>query len=165
MHRDSDVTIQYLPNELLLRIFSVHRLLSATKNRPPSVAWKWHTLAHVCQQWRDLIFTSLRHLEARLVIPRKSPKTPLDSWPVLPLSVWYDLDMGRMSEEQKADVVATLEHSDRIREIHLPMTMARSFWTSIWNKSFPELEHLALSGLRPVTLLHGFLGGSTPSPC
>ncbi|KAH9954653.1 hypothetical protein BC827DRAFT_1158618 [Russula dissimulans] len=157
-------TIQYLPNELLLHIFSSHRLLSNTSRRPLSVAWRWHTLAHVCQRWRHLIFASLRHLEARLVIPRKSPETPLESWPEPPLSVWYDSNNPRMSKEQNADVVAAFEHSDRIREIHLPMTMGHLFWTSICNKSFLELEYLALSGLRPNTLPREFLGGSIPSP-
>jgi len=156
------VTIQSLPNEVLLYIFSFHRLLSGTKKRPPAVAWRWHTLTHVCQRWRDLIFTSLRHLEARLVIPRKSLETRSDSWPTPPLSVWYDSHSYSMSEEQKADVVAAFEHSDRIREIHLPVTIGYSFWISICNKSFLELEHLALSGFRyPFALPHEFMGGST----
>jgi len=70
------ISIEYLPNEFLLHIFSFHRLLSGQSypDRPLSVAWRWHTLAHVCQQWRDLIFWSLCHLEVRLTIPRKSPK-------------------------------------------------------------------------------------------
>src|SRR5712675_1559841 len=157
-------TIQYLPNELLLHIFSFHRLLSGTNNCPPSVAWKWHTLAHVCQRWRDLIFGSLRHFEARLVIPRKSPKTPLDSWPALPLSVWYDSE-DYMSSEQMADVVAAFKHSERIREVHLPTTMGYSFWKSICSKSFLELEHLAISGSLPTSLPHEFLCGSAPGPC
>src|SRR5882672_7385661 len=83
-------TIQSLPNEVLLYIFSFHRLLSGTNNRPPAVAWRWHMLTHVCQRWQHLIFGLLRHLGARLVIPMNSLKTPLDSWPALPLSVWYN---------------------------------------------------------------------------
>src|SRR5882672_3224458 len=82
-------TVQSLPNEVLLYIFSFHRLLSGTKNPPPAVAWRWHTLAHVCQRWRHLILGSLRHLGARLLIPRNSLKTSLDSWPA-PLSIWCD---------------------------------------------------------------------------
>jgi len=161
-----DHTIQSLPNEVLLYVFSFHRLLSGTNNRPPGVAWRWHTLTHVCQRWRDLIFGSLRHLGAYLVIPRNSPKTPLDSWPALPLSIWYDSGTGRISEEQKADTVAAFKHPDRIREIHLPTTMAFFFRTLICNKSFPELEHLTLPGFPgcPFTLPVEFLGGSTPSP-
>ncbi|KAH9954679.1 hypothetical protein BC827DRAFT_953767 [Russula dissimulans] len=160
------LTIQCLPNELLLHVFSFHRLLSGTNKRPPSVAWRWHTLAHVCQRWRDLIFMSLRHLKACLVIPRKSPETPLDSWPALPLSVWYDSSNGRISDAQRDDLVAAFEHSDRIRELSFPMSMGDSVWTSICNKSFLELEHLALEGLPmyypfPTALPREFLGGST----
>jgi len=157
------VTIQSLPNEILLYIFSFHRLLSGTNDRPPSVAWRWHTLTHVCQRWRHLIFTSLRHLGARLVIPRDSFETPSDSWPALPLSIWYNLE-DRISSEQRADVAAAFEHSDRIREISLPITMSHPFWRqSLNNKSFLELEHLALSGLfhfLPTALPHELLGGS-----
>jgi len=159
------LTIQSLPNEVLLYVFSFHRLLSGSNNRPPAVAWRWHILAHVCQRWRDLIFGSLRHLGARLVIPRDSLKTPLNSLPALPLSIWYDLK-ATMSSEQKAEVVAAFEHSDRIREISLPMTMGYSCLASMCNRPFLELEHLALPGIPgcPVTLSSEFLGGSTPSP-
>src|SRR5712675_2973401 len=157
------ITIEYLPNELLLHVFSFHRLLSSKGNRPSSATWRWYILAHVCQRWRDLIFSSLHHLEAHLIVPRKSPKTPLDSWPSIPISVWYPSN-GYMSKDQIADVVSALEHSDRIREIRLPMTMGRLFWTSIGNKSFPELEHLTLCGPHSITLPHEFFGGSTPHP-
>src|SRR5712671_1748917 len=157
-------TVQSLPNEVLLYIFSFHRLLSGTKNRPPAVAWRWHTLAHVCQRWRHLILGSLRHLGARLLIPRNSLKTSLDSWPA-PLSIWCDSE-DYMSYEQMADVVAAFKHSDRIREISLSVTIDHPFWRQSHNdKSFLELEHLALSGSRPyyfpIALPHEFLGGST----
>jgi len=100
------------------------------------------------------------------MIPRKSPKTPLslDSWPALPLSIWYPDDGNSMQEEQKADVVAAFKHSHRIREIDLLITMDYSFLTSIRNKSFPELEHLALIGPPSITLPPEFLGRSTPLP-
>jgi len=88
----------------------------------------------------------------------------LDSWPALPLSVWYDSDIF-MSSGQMADVAAAFEHSDRIREISLPAGMVYDFFELIHNKSFPELEHLALSEFRfyffPIFDLHrDFLGGS-----
>jgi len=163
------ITIEHLPNEVFLGIFSFHRLLSGSYlppavGRPPSAAWRWHTLAHVCQRWRDIIFSSLRHLETRLIIPRKSPKTPLDSWPALPLSVWYSHSNKYMPKEQKADVVAAFDHSDRIREICLPTEMDDSFWTSIGNKSFLESERLELYGPPTITLPHEFLGRSGPLP-
>src|SRR5712671_6238695 len=163
------ITIEHLPNEVFLGIFSFHRLLSGSYlplavGRPPSAAWRWHTLAHVCQRWRDLIFSSLRQLEARLIIPRKSPKTPLDSWPALPLSVWYEGNNNYVPEAQEADVAAAFEHSDRIREIRLPVTMGYSLWRSICNKSFPELEHLTLVGPSRVTPPPEFLGQTTPLP-
>ena len=55
-----------------------------------------------------------------------------------------------------------------IQTLFLPVLVGRLFWTSIYNKSFPELEHLAISELRhyfsPIGLPDEFLGGST-SPC
>ena len=159
------LTIHSLPNELLLSVFYFHRLLSGTNNCPPAVAWRWHILAHVCQRWRHLIFGSLRHLGARLVIPRNSLKTPSDSWLALPLSIWCD-SADDMSSEQEAKVVAAFEHSDRIREISLPVTIRHPFWVLIQNKkSFLELEHLVLSGFiwhySPIALPREFFGGST----
>ena len=165
------ISIEYLPNEFLLHIFSFHQLLSGQSypDRPLSVAWRWHTLAHVCQQWRDLIFWSLCHLEVRLTIPRKSPKTPLYSWPALPLSVWYsafDYQYSlRMLKDQRADVVAAFEYSDRICEICLPTEMGDySFWASVSGKSFLELEHLELYGPPFIDLPDDFLCGPTPLP-
>jgi len=69
-----------------------------------------------------------------------------------------------MPKEQKADVVAAFDHSDRIREICLPTEMDDSFWTSIGNKSFLELERLELYGPPTITLPHEFLGRSGPLP-
>jgi len=69
-----------------------------------------------------------------------------------------------MPEEKKADIVAALEHSDRIREISLPMEICYSLWTSINDKLFPELEHLTLLGSRRIALPREFFGGSTPLP-
>jgi len=56
--------------------------------------------------------------------------------------------------------VAAFEHSDRIREIHLPVTIGYSFWISICNTSFLELEHPRSFRFRyPFALPHEFMGG------
>jgi len=150
-------TIQSLPNEVLLLIFSFHRLLSATSNCLPSVAWRWHVLVHVCQRWRYLIFGSLRHLGARLVIPRNSLKTPLDSWSALPLSIWHeseDYSEDYMSREQMDNILAAFEHSDRIREMSFSVASCYPLSRlTHHNGSFLTLEHLALSGFRPDSYL------------
>jgi len=144
------VTVQSLPNEVLLYIFSFHRLLSGGGSRPPSAAWRWHTLAHVCQRWRDIIFSSLRHLETRLIIPRKSPKTPLDSCTALPLSI--RVGNGRISEEQRANVIAAFKHPNRICEIHLSTTMGFLFRTTnpslSWNTSRFQVSRVSIHPTR-----------------
>jgi len=73
-----------------------------------------------------------------------------------------------MSSEQMADVVAAFEHSNRIREITLPITIDHPFWrlTNEY-KSFLELEHLALSVVYdypfPIVLPREFLGVGGPT--
>jgi len=65
----------------------------------------------------------------------QSPDTPLDSWPVLPPSTWYDLE-GCISLERTADVVLTLGYFDHIREISLPVrtvTTGHAFQVLICN--------------------------------
>jgi len=117
----------------------------------------------MCQRWRDLIFIfrSLRHFGVHFVVSRKSPKTPLDSLPALPLSVWYPPE-DCMPSEQVADIVAAFEHSDHIYETSLPPTMGYSFWKPLCKKSFLELEHLAFSWYgNPLALPSEFLGGSS----
>ncbi|KAI9450497.1 hypothetical protein F5148DRAFT_1152790 [Russula earlei] len=144
------ITIQALPNEVLLSIFAFHRLLFRTDICPPSAAWRWHRLAHVCQRWRRLIFSSLSLLGARLITPRKSPKTTLDSWPAFPLSICHK--SNSISPEELVDLTATLEHSDRIHEIyfHVAFLPSQLYSPSLWkNRLFPELEHLTLVGSRP----------------
>src|SRR5712675_861621 len=95
-------------------------------------------------------------------------QTPLYSWPVLPLSVWYsafDYQYSlRMLKDQRADVVTAFEYSDRICEICLPTEMGYSFWGSVSGKSFLELEHLKLYGPPFIILPHEFLCGPTPLP-
>jgi len=71
-----------------------------------------------------------------------------------------------MSSEQLAKVVAAFEHSDRIREIFLPVSMIYPLWGQLRSKkSFHELEHLVFSESCRViplaTLPHEFLGGPT----
>jgi len=72
--------------------------------------------------------------------------------------------MHPISEEQKADIVAAFEHSDRIREICLPVNMGYQLLTSTHNKSFLELEFLRLYGPCSINLPHKFMCGSTPLP-
>jgi len=88
----------------------------------------------------------------------------LDCWLALPIAIWYDTS-NPLSLEVEDDVLAGLEHSDRIYEIGLPIlgSMIAKSATLAW--SFLKLEHLDI-GSPPgqfMVLPQTFLGGSTPT--
>jgi hypothetical protein len=156
-------TVNNLPDEALLDIFSVY-LNDDDQDRIQSVD-KWHTLVHVCRRWRDLVFASPRRLNLRLLCRRRTPvREMLDIWPALPIEI-NDLRVGRWKEGQD-DIIAALEHPDRVRSIAL-----RPFSSSAWEvlvaamqAPFPELTYLRLwsDGGSTLALPNSFLGGSAP---
>ena len=85
-----------------------------------------------------------------------------DIWPALPLLIH-----GRVSETSLNNVIAVLEHSDRICKINLichTSSQIENLWTAM-QVPFPELALLYLScaGLSHLPVLpDSFLGGSAP---
>ncbi|KAH9172569.1 hypothetical protein EDB89DRAFT_1964951 [Lactarius sanguifluus] len=164
---DRQVTVQVLPDEVLLEIFDYHRLdaLDYSLFGP----WEWHGLAHVCQRWRSLIFASPRRLDLRLVYTYRRPvgKT-LDCWPALPIALWYPrLVLWRpLAAADEENVISALKYSDRIREINLTMTSSLlEKLAALVQEPFPALEYLRMGSqemLGSVILPDEFLGGSTP---
>jgi len=163
---DRVATIQVLPDDALLLIFSFHRLLSSPSylNPPVPAEWKWHVLAHVCKRWRSLIFTSPLHLGLRLVISNRWRRTTLDCWPTFPISIWLGSgSFDILSPQAENSVIEALKHSDRIREIKLNVSSSMLEKSTAWvNNSFPALEYLCLRSPHHVTVLpSSFLGGSS----
>src|SRR5216683_7373361 len=80
------VSINILPDDVLLEIFD-HYLILSSKGYPyygQHVAW--HELVHVCQRWRYVVFDSPRRLGLRLRCTDRTPVTNmLDIWPALPI--------------------------------------------------------------------------------
>ena len=72
----------------------------------------WHTLVHVCQKWRNVVFGSPRRLNLELSCTGRTPvRETIDAWPRLPISVW-----GHGHNKWGMDnIIAALEHNDRIR--------------------------------------------------
>jgi len=161
---DRLVTINVLPDDALLLIFSFHRRLSASDYPPLLVYWKWHGLAHVCRRWRYVIFASPYHLKLRLVITRKRCTT-FECWPPFPISIWSgsanDLSLG-----DDNNVVTALKHSDRIHEINLNISTSMLAKSTAWvENSFPALEFLQLrSPHEPIVLPNTFLMGGSDGP-
>ena len=103
----------------------------------------WHSLLHVCRRWRGLVFESPRRLKLQLYCtPRTPARETLNVWPALPLFIH-----GDVSETSVDNVIAELEHSDRIRQIELSChttSQLEKIWTAM-QVTFPELQALCLS--------------------
>ena len=166
------VTIDNLPDDVLLAIFDFYvvplqdlyffdGLYDTIRKK-----WSWHSLVHVCRRWRSLVFASPRRLNLRLCCMTKTPaRSTLDVWPALPLLI-----LGDVSELLVDNVVAELEHSDRIHQISLrchTTSQIEKLWTAM-RAPFPELVTLNLSmsvgrSYYGPVLPDSILGGSAPS--
>ena len=155
-----EVTIVALPNELLLEIFN-HFLDQA----PDDDAW--HTLVHVCQHWRYLVFASPKHLVIRLLCTQdRLSKDLLDLWPPLPIIISDSARRkARLKLEGAKTIVATFKERDRICTIDLravPALLWKPFLAMI--EPFPVLTSLTLhsGGFYLRNLPDSFLGGAAP---
>src|SRR5882757_741443 len=99
----------------------------------------WHSLVHVCQRWRCLVFASPRRLDLQLWCTPKTPaRDTLDVWPALPLIV-----EGDMFSSGTDNVVAALGQSNRVCEVRLwgladPSRQLEEVMAAM-QVSFPEL--------------------------
>jgi hypothetical protein len=110
------VTICVLPDDVFLQIFGFHLEYSWSNDDPLAVD-DWHTLAHVCQRWRRVVFDSPRRLNLRLLCnPVRSVEKMLDIWPDLPIFV-YDGGSGR--SDMTSNLTAALEQRHRVCHIDL----------------------------------------------
>ena len=146
-----------LPSTVLLEMFSFY------VNRAGADIEAWHTLVHVCRQWRSVVFGSPRRLNLRLFCTPKRPLNMLDIWPALPVSVGF-LVTGKRPRGM-ANIVAALKQHHRVREIEL-WGIRNSLMKKLaaMKKLFPELTSLKLSSKdASVPILpDSFLGGSIP---
>lgn len=156
------VTFDLLPNDVLLEIFDFY-MDQARKNGEIEA---WHTLVHVCQKWRNVVFESPRRLNTRLVCTARKPvRQMLAVWPPLPIVVKQH---GRPKSRWGVDnIVAALEHNDRIREIDLwrvPGSLLEKVLVKM-KEPFPALTFLDLQCEDDTTsavVPDSFMGGSTP---
>jgi hypothetical protein len=151
------VTINILPDDALLEIFDFYV-------GEPRTAW--HTLVHVCQKWRNVVFGSPRRLNLRLYCTASTPVTEmLGVWPLLPIDI--SVNSNEMWDTWGEDnIIAALEHKDRICELGLPY-IPSSKWEKIlaaMQQPFPELTrlHLMFEDDTAPVIPSSFLGGSAP---
>ncbi|KAI0288998.1 hypothetical protein BC826DRAFT_971233 [Russula brevipes] len=156
--------IEKLPDDVLLDIFDSY-LDNDNSAYEPRDSDEWHTLVHVCRRWREVMFASPRRLNLALLCGQKSPvRTMLDIWPAFPMDIQGD---WRETWEVGLDnIVAALEHRDRVRSIitHNFPSSEGSRLAEVIQVPFPELTCLQLwwdAGMVHV-LPDSFLGGSAP---
>ena len=123
----------------------------------------WHTLVHVCRKWRLIVFGSPRRLDLRLLCDDNTPvKNMLDIWPSLPIIIWSSCtDVWSVD-----DVIAALEHNDRIRQLDLECITSPEIEEvlSVMRQPFPALTRLRIcSPAKEFPVIPAsFLGGSAP---
>ena len=135
----------------------------------PVSVWDWTTLAHVCRRWRAIILASPQRLHLRVTCdPRTPVKTSLDIWPPIPIAV-VCFPSHTVDEEGEENIVAALEHRDRISDLDIFDRAGTSLkrWVVEMQEPLPALTNLYLgsfheeSQVGPV-LPDAFLGGYAP---
>ena len=157
-----------LPDEILLVIFDL--FVDQDVDQPPHLPGilrkkdieTWQTLVHVCPRWRSVVFGSPRRLKLRLVCTVKTPaRDTLDVWPAFPLII-HD---GLCFRESFDNIMALLEHSDRVCQINLgsvPNSHMEKL-SEAMQEPFSELTLLVLSSRGTLSVLpDSLLGGSAP---
>ena len=159
-------TIDMLPDGVLLEIFDfyrttgesvfgfIHILAISWASR-----WRWDRLVHVCRRWRQIVFASPHRLRIKLWCTSETPvRKHLSCWPAFPIIIDYAEGLFR---GDKDNVVAALEHSNRICKLTLTVTAAQlAKLVTIMQEPYPALEYLALtSDFDAWVLPGGFLGG------
>jgi F-box-like len=151
--------VTMLPDEVLLNVFDFYRLDTMDS---VGYTWAWHNLVHVCRRWRSVIFASPHHLSLRLVCKSRTPvRKTLDAWPALPIGI-----QAHPIHEDEDNIVAALEHSDRVSRIELSGLTGFQLerCASVMQEQFPPLTFLWLELYDPIApvLTDAFLGGSAP---
>ena len=123
---------------------------------------RWIKLAHVCRRWRYIIFASPLRLNLGLLCRGSNPvREMLDIWPPFPIEIIGD----RCSEEGADNIIAALEHNDRVCRIYISSMSSLTFgrFARAMQEPFPELKHLTLrSPNETLVFPETFLAGSAP---
>jgi hypothetical protein len=132
-------------DDLLVEIFDFCRLDNISPNTYPR-NW-WYTLAHVCQQWRRVLFATPTRLGITLVCKSRTPVADLlaNSPPSLPLVVYWGNPGTFDTEDSVKSAVVALGDRDRVRRITLRVSeksLCMAF--SSMRGCFPTLETLQL---------------------
>ena len=157
-------TIGMLPDNVLLEIFDFYR-----QNLPYTLraTWRWHSLVHVCQRWRLVVFGSPHRLNLQLLCTHRTPvRRYLGIWPAFPIVINYrNSGGGGITPGDEDNVVAALERRDRVCYVRLAVTDSQLGKMALAMQGpFPMLTHLHMGsddGNAQVVPAK-FLGASAP---
>ncbi|KAH9173352.1 hypothetical protein EDB89DRAFT_2228807 [Lactarius sanguifluus] len=145
------VMIGKLPEDVLLEIFDAYR-----QDMEPEPCYEniwngrnhgWFKLAHVCQRWRRVVFSSPSLLHVHLLFtPHRSPRMAmLKLLPLFPILI--DHRASSESWRVKTDnlALAAIKYRSRVRgsTLRRPYTDIEKFLTAL-SYPFPELESLEI---------------------
>ncbi|KAH9171743.1 hypothetical protein EDB89DRAFT_1069460 [Lactarius sanguifluus] len=159
-------TIAMLPDNVLLEIFDFYRKGHHYYNR--RYVWKWHLLVHICQTWRQIVFSSPRRLDLKILCTHGTPVRNQGIWPAFPIIIRYQRSWKSVRPNDQDDIISALEHRDRVCDIELDPGV---HWNSrsekfdaAWLEPFPVLTRLYIDSAYkdPPVLPANFLGRSAP---
>ena len=151
------MTIDTLPDDALLEIFDFY------VDQARRYVEQWRILVRVCGRWRNIVFGSPCRLDLKLLCDAWTPvRKMLSIWPPFPIVI-----RSWSPGSGEDNVVAALEHNERVCEIELegvPSPLLEKFLVAK-QQPFLALTHLKLCvhihDEAPV-MPNSFLGGSTP---
>ena len=143
-------TIDILPDDVLLQIFDFCGVVDHSLEFPCHPVPEWHSLVHVCRRWRQVIFASPHRLDLYLLCEQGTPvRKNLGIWPAFPIIIHYDYYSHRtpkLSSYDEDNIIAALEHPDRVRCLKLPVTSSvMEKVAALAPESFPMLTQLWLT--------------------
>ena len=171
---EGDSTIDMLTDNVLLEIFYFYQDLyridpdgSHPSYRGPAMPLgDWRRLIHVCRRWRQIILESPRRLNLQILCTHENRfKKSLSIWPDFPIAIKYRSPFGLTSPIDQDDVIAALEHPNRVIRIEIISSQLGKLGTvlSHLHKPFPALTRLDLCSKDGIhDLPDEFLGGSAP---
>ena len=111
---------------------------------------EWQRLVQVCQRWQQIIYGSPQYLDLYLYCSVGVPfsfRKNLNRWPDFSLILRYQI--GSKEDEAVDDLIAALEHPNRVRSLDLYIGSWDSRVYEVLKKlqvRFPALTRLELEG-------------------
>ena len=127
----------------------------------------WHTLVHVCRQWRYVVFASPRWLHLELLCTERSSVIKMPNvWLALPIVIYVSGNprCEWPNHSGVTNVISALKRHSLVCRINIWGVPNSVLESTAMKKRFPELTDLALHSNEnnaPV-ITDSFLGGSSP---